>query len=792
MKNLRLCSIFLATLTITALSNRPAYAQYHHVDDCTVCHYGGLDPADCTASPNLALVRDVIDTPCSDLRQAVFGPFVSEVPPYNGVCQVCHESIGQCSTKYYRNDGSGDDHPVYKPGLMGPTDCNVCHKHVPYEFGHQGSVGTGCDETGCHDGSSGPHGTHVSSNNKGPETPMACGDCHDTNNYPLFGADNAQATLAATNVCDPCHSPGGAYNGIGHPDSGPIYSAKASWHWVDSNSVKQEGVYDEIPHWQAESAYETNGIVRYDGNAYQSLSDFTSGVSFNGSNWSLIGPLHTSWYGQWHSGTVYKLNDVVTYYGKAYKCIAAEEFTSGAVPTVSKWELILSGETLASTKEKWCAGCHDRQAGLYCSDSMIPPPPAAGGVRAPSVIGDDSTFGFYATGHGKPGIEVECEDCHDLSSNHIDGDQRTYHSSLDNYQAGYRLKADMKIPRSWVDIGDDPFTHPSSEHNAFGLCMEQCHVSHNAHATVGSFQFIEEEQQVGLVFTPPYLALTHFRSLDALRPLESLHEVHVQSEGQGGLEWDSDWDDVRDSTPSCPTCHNVHGSPSPAMVRHGELMSTPCTVDKTPAFDFKWLKLVPPIGKGEETLVLSDGLYGGSHWGQMILGQYPDNRVCGGSSCHLAAPMSDYRRFPGGRPSIMEFAVWTSDPAGIPKVEFYQGDEIRYNLRYRVAGFIDVDQWFCSNDEALLGGYPSGGHTTRDPIWKHFTPISGWVPRGVNEAYEDFTLPLNASPGEAYFYMDFGMFSDGPTSPLVTDIPPGKGRWTTTGYGTPFVILPLP
>ncbi|MEW5802887.1 MAG: hypothetical protein AB1847_12380 [bacterium] len=36
-------------------------------------------------------------------------------------------------------------------------------------------------------------------------------------------------------------------------------------------------------------------------------------------------------------------------------------------------------------------------------------------------------------------------------------------------------------------------------------------------------------------------------------------------------------DALVDSRISCPACHNVHGSPNPVMIRHGELISTPAT-----------------------------------------------------------------------------------------------------------------------------------------------------------------------------------------------------------------------
>jgi hypothetical protein len=100
MEGFRWSVICLGIFTIIALSGRDVYALYHHVNDCTVCHYGGgEDSVDCKGSGNLMLIRDTITTPGSGPQDAVFGPYVSDVSPY-GVCQVCHEISGDYATKY--------------------------------------------------------------------------------------------------------------------------------------------------------------------------------------------------------------------------------------------------------------------------------------------------------------------------------------------------------------------------------------------------------------------------------------------------------------------------------------------------------------------------------------------------------------------------------------------------------------------------------------------------------------------------------------------------------------------
>jgi hypothetical protein len=115
---------------------------------------------------------------------------------------------------------------------------------------------------------------------------------------------------------------------------------------------------------------------------------------------------------------------------------------------------VYNGSVLTTGKEKWCAGCHDEVPSVIDS------------ISAPNVVGDEDAatsygtgYGFYKTGHGLPSVNLYpatgyqgagagCLDCHDATTEHIDGDARTYQAEgtyLDydttsaNYQNGYRL-----------------------------------------------------------------------------------------------------------------------------------------------------------------------------------------------------------------------------------------------------------------------------------------------------------------------------------------------------------------
>ncbi|MFC1715798.1 hypothetical protein ACFL6S_19170 [Candidatus Poribacteria bacterium] len=300
---------------------------------------------------------------------------------------------------------------------------------------------------------------------------------------------------------------------------------------------------------------------------------------------------------------------------------------------------IYSGDALTSGKEKWCAGCHDELPAIMES------------VSAPKVIGDEAAatdygigYGFYKTGHGllsgdaypatyEQGAGLECLDCHDAGFTHIDGDARTYTPDSDyltydpisdNYQNGYRLK---NIVTGYS--GQYPLHMPRTGHVyppsfradwEFALCFS-CH-DKNKLSNGGDVVTGESPE-------------TYFRGLADGSPgvggnptttigfWYSMHDVHTRgANGPFGPEtpqYDSDFDGVADSRMSCVSCHNVHGSYTPAMIRHGEL------VNKVPALDFQYT----PQGTHPDRVVSTGGWMRYGSAGQGLVSQ---NGVC--NMCH--------------------------------------------------------------------------------------------------------------------------------------------------------------
>jgi len=432
------------------------------------------------------LVRSQINTPNSGLKPVkLFRPtgqnsFADGDDVFDGVCQVCHTK-----TNHMRNDGLAPDQwhenvggggtaglkcteacHLHRNGFVhgGPgvsggdaTVCVRCHGHeagtlydpdatFPYTAGTQASQGRG---------TSIPHSTHTESS-LGISPPSAgeddkrgpgiyCSVCHNITSMPTFksGTDsdgNGMITLEETDVCDDCHSPGGAYNGVN--STGDSVGAKQNW--------KTGGVY----------------------NADNSLKE---------------------------------------------------------------------------GKEKWCSGCHDAQ-------QSISNPVGLPATYAPNVVGDNSTYGFWATGHGKS--INDCLECHDANKKHFDHEHRTYEidettgNVVNPWGDSYRLRTSNTVANEQ-------------------LCLK-CHDQGALKNEGGQTNF----RKSGSRFTGG-------------------HGVHVWSNTLSGKLADTDYDGLLDSRPGCVTCHNVHGSKSYKMTRTGELASTPGTDDRTPGVDLLYLKPAP-------------------------------------------------------------------------------------------------------------------------------------------------------------------------------------------------------
>lgn len=420
-------------------------------------------------------------------------------------------------------------------------------------------------------------------------TPLPCGNCHDAHDRPpgtislLAGlADDETAVTGTRQLCTMCHRPSDSLAATPTVEGLLLHKLGAGVEDHASTSTRPCGdchgpSHFPAPHGEGGDCAGCHGEsgshgvhVRAEdprgpgGLACDACHDsgnypyFAEGTDTNGNG--SIELTETTVCDDCHSpGGDYNGLD-----SEGGSIGARDNWATGVYETTS---------TLQPGKARWCAGCHDK------SPAQIAAVPSTITVSAPNVIGDETAgtpygtgYGFYVTGHGlrgspypasqNPPGDIECDSCHDFAARHIDGESRTYSAPLDNYQAGYRLRdvnggLPLEVPR----------TVRAAPPSDFALCLE-CHDGNN------------------YLTTDP--ALTNFVSSGV-----NSHYTHTRSDGSWVSRWDSDWNGAGDSAGNCPACHNVHGSPSAAMIRHGEL------IGKVPALNFRYTPTSPdpyPLG----------------------------------------------------------------------------------------------------------------------------------------------------------------------------------------------------
>ncbi|MGA1874628.1 MAG: PKD domain-containing protein [bacterium] len=470
-----------------------------------------------------------------------------------------------------------------------------------------------------------------------------CTFCHDIP-FPDYLKDGL--TLANTAVCNSCHSPDGQYNGVDHA----VIGAKANWDSggvYEGNVLKKEkekwcvGCHDGGTSVIGDVAAANVAGISITGNWANPGSVFYANIS-NAAN-LLDGDIST---GCTAGEIIFDLGDTLQVTHLRIFMVSPETVDVTSIywdvyggNDLSNWTKIVLGQGVLFTAPRWATEAGklgswneirlDRfQAVQYLKLVKISPWPVGSTVLREFEFKKDLQYGYYATGH-----RMSCTQCHDIQKPHIDGEARTYqHASnpynpqdLQNYQNGYRLKSvdingitypPLEVPRSGTNWAE----YPRTDHD-FALCF----TCHDKYSLLGDASSSAE-------FYKSTLETNFWNefSLDVNENIRNQHLVHLQGRGPFGnaLDWDSDWDGTPDSPQSCTACHNVHGTPAPAMVRHGELISTP-EWNKTPSLNLYYLNELAFRDEGTNLLESIGGIT--QFWGPGP-GNPAKNGIC--NMCH--------------------------------------------------------------------------------------------------------------------------------------------------------------
>ena len=473
------------------------------------------------------------------------------------------------------------DNPLHGAEFTGnPQNCRACHG----EDLNGGSSGISCVD--CHhSGWSGTHGQAFAENPstckachgadlKGGPSGVSCAVCHHTG----WTGTHGQAFAENPDNCNACHGEDleGGLSGVScipchhPPENSSFYHGGTVEHIVpeECDTCHGEDLTGGLTSTSCFECHPDRDTCAPCHNLLQShpVHTITSGKGPSPLACEFCHDENPFNYDQFADGNdLYNTSLCNNCHspGGSYDGVISSAGSEGAK---NNWDVgVYNGNILATGKQAWCAGCHDDVPANSQADGS--------GIDAPNIVGDDTTYGYYTTGHGKNGV-AGCTDCHDAEKNHIDHEYRTYEVdegppivAVMPYSDSYRLKdidgqPAMNIPRPLYPPDTNPLVHGDD----FALCFD-CH---------NRFEVLSEN--------PADVSKTNFWHNDTT-PVNS-HNSHL---GDYSNDFDSDWDGVADSCESCIACHNVHGPPNKAMIRHGELISTPGTTDKVPALNFSYL-----------------------------------------------------------------------------------------------------------------------------------------------------------------------------------------------------------
>jgi len=426
---------------------------------------------------------------------------------------------------------------------------------------------------------------------------LECTDCHSSHgSNGLFGTPSAE-------VCTPCHSPDGAYDGMNDPEIGAYQPSNWSTSSgsvskiYDANGNLRPGKEDwclgchDDGHSTVRGVAASNIAGKTLTGTWQSPQGYVD-TGFPGVENLLDGDIMTGngagTFDQliFDLGSQTNITHIRMYDGGQEKNF----FEVWASNDLNEWTRIQWGRDIKVAHPFWQVNAPrnwvETRLDKFGSFQYIKLVPwvireTVGRELREFQYKADISYGYKVNGH-----KITCDNCHDTSSMHIDGIARTYKADLNNYAEGYRF-ADMvldsgevvpalEIPRVGVNWRETTRTD-----NDFALCLS-CH---------NKYDLLGDSSGEGAFLKNPLQ--TNFRddeNVDENGNVVNAHFRHLQGRGSKGNspDWDSDWNGIPDSPQSCPACHNVHGSPNPVMTRHGELVSTPGTLDRVPMFNFQY------------------------------------------------------------------------------------------------------------------------------------------------------------------------------------------------------------
>jgi predicted CXXCH cytochrome family protein len=227
---------------------------------------------------------------------------------------------------------------------------------------------------------------------------------------------------------------------------------------------------------------------------------------------------------------------------------------------------VYAGGALQAGKEKWCIGCHDEA------------PSVVNGETASNKAGDDTTYGYYVTGHGRSGnyprmswqdslatgntgAGESCVACHDHTVLHISSSSSStrLRTGFENDQANSNCS--KCHPPGTTATANPQFYTDSAGYEASAHGGMLCTDCHSLHGESGSYAAMTLGNQEALCYQCHTEGMVQNDALANNRPggyvsADDIQEAFAKSEKHNlGTSFSVSG---KDYTLECVSCHNVH------------------------------------------------------------------------------------------------------------------------------------------------------------------------------------------------------------------------------------------
>ncbi len=238
--------------------------------------------------------------------------------------------------------------------------------------------------------------------------------------------------------------------------------------------------------------------------------------------------------------------------------------TSGSVTAKIFWNNDPGTWVATNDEESFCGGCHDATPGNSKKDGS--------GNIAYNVLGDNSTYGFFVTGHGKASgtygrlswqatsasgnsaANKACSACHDLTTAHFSSGNKRLIAGYENDANNSNCKQ-CHSPGN-VATGDPQWYTTYTDYQNSAHSTKKCSECHDVHGVAGAYKAMTKKNQETLCYDCHTDGVVQNNAISGSSMSNDIeHAFTLPNKHNLGTSFSIG---ASNYTLECISCHNVH------------------------------------------------------------------------------------------------------------------------------------------------------------------------------------------------------------------------------------------